>query len=299
MRLTSLYDKTILLYGENRFSDTIQFCRYVPLVAARGAKIILQVPEELHSLARSLTGGARLMTEGETPPYFDFHCPLPDLPAAFGTRLDTIPSGVPYFRPPTEALLDWEGRLGELRRPRIGFAWAGHPKKRKRSRPFHRSEDHAAARRRRCDLDAASEGLCVRVTRRCSRPGPNLRPNRDCEDLCDAAALISRLDLVISVDTAIAHLAGALGKPVWVLLPFTPHWRWLLERSASIWNPTARLYRQTKPGEWDDVIARIAADLPGATGKHSQARATSADPHDFELAKRRGPCSTTLRQNDL
>ena len=268
--LESLYDRTILLHAERRLSDSIQFCRYVPLVAARGARVILQVPQPLLSLFGSLAGVAQLLSDDErTPLGFDTHCPLPDLPMAFGTRLDSIPSGVPYLRPPTDALLAWETRFNGRPRPRIGIAWAGNP-------------DGEHDRVRSIELRTVlplfgAEATWVRLQRQL-RPGDEellqdrgdiFDPTEWLGDVCDIAALISRLDLVISVDTGIAHLAGALGKPVWILLPFTPDWRWLLGRSASNWYPTSRLYRQVNPGDWDEVIARVVADRPSALGREA------------------------------
>jgi len=122
--LASLYDKTILIHGRGRFSEAIMFCRYVPQMAARGVRVVLDVPEPLRPMMKTLIGGARVLSEGEEPPRFDLHCPLASLPRAFGTKLDTIPTATPYLRPPTDALLNWEMRLGAKKRPRIGVAWA-------------------------------------------------------------------------------------------------------------------------------------------------------------------------------
>jgi TPR repeat/Tetratricopeptide repeat len=265
--LSSLYDKTILLHGEERPSDAIQFCRYVPQVAARGARIILRVPQQLRALMSSLGGGAQILSEGEDLPRFDVHCPLASLPGAFGTKLDTIPSATPYLRPPTEALLTWEMRLGAKKRPRIGIAWAGNPR-------------HENGRRRSIELRAirplfAMEATFLRLQKDL-RPGDEavlkshgdiFDPTELLGDFSDLAGLVSRLELVISVDTNVAHLAGALGKPVWILLPFTPDWGWQLSRNTTPWYPTARLYRQTRPGDWAGVIAQVAAELPSVLAR--------------------------------
>jgi tetratricopeptide (TPR) repeat protein len=265
--LNSLYDKTILLHGEERLSDAIQFCRYVPQVAARGARIILQVPQPLRALMSSLVGGVQILSYGEDPPRFDIHCPLASLPSAFGTKLDTIPSATPYLRPPTDALLTWEMRLGAKKRPRIGIAWAGDPR---------REND----RRRSIELRALLPLFAIDATflrlQKDLRPGDEAAlksrgdifdPTELLGDFSDLAALVSRLELVISVDTSLAHLTGALGKPVWILLPFTPDWSWQLSRNTTPWYPTARLYRQVKPDDWDEVIARVAADLPSVLAR--------------------------------
>ncbi len=264
--LDSLYDKTILLHGEERLSDIIQFCRYVPLVAGRGARVILEVPEPLRRLMAGLVGVTQIVCEGETLPPFDLHCPLMSLPLAFGTKLESIPSGTPYLRAATEALMTWEMRLGAKKRPRVGIAWAGDPSQagdRKRSialatlLPLLRFE--ATFVRLQKDLRTGDEALLT------SRDNI-IDPTDAIKDFADTAALLARLDLVVSVDTSVAHLAGALAKPVLVLLPYTPDWRWLLGRNTTSWYPTARLYRQATPGDWGEVVARVVADLPGALG---------------------------------
>jgi len=269
--LVSLYDKTILLHGEGRLSDTIQFCRYVALVAGRGARVILEVAEPLHRLATGLVGAQQVVCEGETLPTFDLHCPLMSLPLAFGTRLDSIPSGTPYLRPASEALMTWEMRLSAARRPRIGIAWAGNPR-------------HGGDRNRSIALATLLpllrlDATFVRLQKDLRAGDEAVLANRDnifdptdmIEDFADTAALLARLDLVVSVDTGVAHLAGALAKPVFVLLPFTPDWRWLLGRNTTSWYPTARLYRQATPGDWGEVVARVAAELPGMPGREQAA----------------------------
>jgi Flp pilus assembly protein TadD len=269
--LASLYDKTILLHGRYRISEAILFCRYVPQVAARGARIILDVPEPVRPVMKGLVGGPHVLSEGEEPPRFDLHCPLASLPRAVGTKLDTIPTATPYLRPPTDALLNWEMRLGAKKRPRIGVAWAGDPR-------------HENDRNRSIALDALLPLFSIEATflrlQKDLRPGDEAQlrsrseifdPTEFLGDYSDFAALVSRLDLIISVDTGPAHLAGALGKPVWILLPFTPDWPWQLNRNITPWYPTARLYRQAKPGDWLEVIARIAADLPSVVARDAPA----------------------------
>jgi tetratricopeptide (TPR) repeat protein len=255
----SLYDKTILLHGEERASDSIQFCRYAPQVTGRGARVILQVAPPLRQLMSSVGGVSQLLSDGEPVPDFDLHCPLASLPRAFGTKLDTIPSGTPYLRPPTELLLAWEMRLGARKRPRIGLCWAGNPR-------------HEGDRRRSIGLGVLMplfdlDATFVRLQKEL-RPGDDaMLESRDVldptemKDFCDTAAIISRLDLVISVDTSVAHLAGALGRPVWILLAHTPDWRWLLGRNTTSWYPSARLYRQATPGDWGEVAGRVKSDL--------------------------------------
>jgi tetratricopeptide (TPR) repeat protein len=253
--------KTILLYAEQGFGDTMQFCRYVPLVAERGARVILEVQEPLRELMTGLAGPTQVLAMGSPLPDFDVQCPLLSLPLVFRTQLETIPSAVPYLRASSQAVIDWETRLGSKRRPRIGLAWSG--------RPTHKDDLNRSiglgALLPLLDIDAtfvslhnyvrAADAMVLKERSDLLHFGDALR------DFSDTAALISNLDLVISVDTSVVHLAGALAKPVWVLLPFTSDWRWLLDRDDSPWYPTARLFRQDDTHAWDDVIARVHAAL--------------------------------------
>jgi tetratricopeptide (TPR) repeat protein len=250
--------KTILLHAEQGFGDTIQFCRYVPLVAARGARVILEVQRPLRRLMKGLAGAAEIAARGEPLPPFDTHCPLLSLPLAFGTRLETIPSATPYLRAPAQSPINWKGRLESKRRPRIGLAWSGGPTLRHRSMKLKELLPLL-------DVDATFVSLQKDVP---SEDGPVLTDHNkllhfgdELEDFSETAALISQLDLVISVDTSVAHLAGALARPVWVLLPLVPDWRWQLGGENSPWYPTARLFRQDASRAWDKVIARVQAVL--------------------------------------
>jgi tetratricopeptide (TPR) repeat protein len=249
--------KTILLHSEQGFGDTIQFCRYVPLVADRGACVILEVKEPLRELMTSLAGVSEVMSEGEPLPAFDVQCPLLSLPLVFQTRIETIPSAMPYLRAPAEAVKDWEARLGPKRRARIGLVWVGNA-------------GHKRDQDRSISLQTLLPLLNIDATfislQKDMRPadaavfdqhGGILNFSDALRAFSDTAALISQLDLVISVDTSVAHLAGALGKPVWVLLTFVPDWRWLLDREDSPWYPTARLFRQGDRRTWDSVIMSV------------------------------------------
>jgi tetratricopeptide (TPR) repeat protein len=253
--------KTVLLYGEQGFGDTMQFCRYVPLVAQRGGRVILEVQDSLRELMTSLAGTTQVLAMGSVLPDFDVQCPLPSLPRVFGTRLETIPAAVPYLRASSQAALDWEARLGPKSRPRIGLAWSG--------RPTHKDDLNRSiglgALLPLLDIDATFVSLHKDVR---AADAMILKQRSDLlhfgdalVDFADTASLISNLDLVISVDTSVVHLAGALAKPVWVLLPFTPDWRWLLDRNDSPWYPTARLFRRDDTQVWDRVIARVQAAL--------------------------------------
>ena len=254
--------KTILLHGVHGFGDTIQFCRYVPHVAERGARVILEIQEPLRALMGTLPGAAQIVSRGEPLPDFDLHCPLLSLPLAFGTRPATIPAQTPYLRALPQAVMDWNARLGPRQRPRIGLAWSGRPE---HNNDRNRSMRLSALLSPLAGFEATYVSLQREVR---ADDAPVLQGRSDIlhfgEDLtsyADTAALIANLDLVISVDTSVAHLAGALAKPVWILLPFIPDWRWLLDREDSPWYPTARLFRQDETRGWDSVMARVHAAL--------------------------------------
>jgi tetratricopeptide (TPR) repeat protein len=264
--------RTLLLHGEQGLGDTLQFCRYATLVADRGARVVLEVPRALSNLLGSLPGVAQLVARGEPLPPFDCHCPLLSLPLAFGTTPDTIPAPIPYLRSGAARAQYWKAKLGERIRPRVGLVWSGG------FRP-DQPELWAVNNRRNIPLrmiaglklpglefyslqkgePAESELAQLKAG---GWDGPELIDHSgELHDFEDTAALIEQLDLVISVDTSTAHLAGALGKPVWILNRFDTCWRWFLDRSDSPWYPTARIYRQDRANDWDGVISRVRLDL--------------------------------------
>lgn len=248
----------VLVCWEQGFGDTLQFVRYVPLLARRGALVHLLVQPALARLLAGLEGLAGLHVEGEALPEFDLWCPVMSLPLAFGTGLDTVPADIPYLRPPAERLAAWAARLGPRPGRRVGLAWVGSPTNAndaQRSIPWPGFAGLLEV-----------PGCTFAVLH--AAPEPALAghpavvwPGGGFTDFADTAALIAGLDLVVTVDTAIAHLAGALGVPVWILLPQAPDWRWMLERSDSPWYPTARLFRQTEPDAWGPVLDAVAAAL--------------------------------------
>ena len=259
---TALESKSILLYAEQGIGDTLQFVRYAPLVAARGAAVRLVVHRELKTLVARMAG-LEVFGEDDLLPVCDLRCPLLSLPLAFGTRLDSVPAEIPYLAASQERIARWRGRLGGARR-RIGLVWAGNPR-------------HANDARRTIPFAALSPILAVPdvgfVSLQKEVPQSDREALRGDEriidlapelgDFADTAAVLMQLDLVICVDTAVAHLAGALGKPVWILLPYASDWRWLVGREDSPWYPTARLFRQSAAGDWANVIARVAGELRG------------------------------------
>ena len=257
-----LHRKTVLLHAEQGLGDTIQFARYAPLVAARGAAaVVLEVQPELKSLMSRLDGVAQVLSRGEAPPAFDVHCPLGSLPHAMKTEIESVPAAIPYLSVDPARLASWSARLEALPRPRIAVAWSGNPaheNDRNRSIAFERLAPllaHPASfvSIQRDVRDA--EAIQLAAEKRVEHVGGALA------DFDDTAAVLTLCDLVITADTAPAHLAGALGRPVWVLVPFAPDWRWTLDGETTPWYPTARLFRQTSPGDWDAVLARVAAAL--------------------------------------
>lgn len=255
----SLAGKTILLHSEQGLGDTIQFCRYTKLVADLGARVILEVQKPLVNLFANLVGVAALVTKGSVLPPFQFHCPLMSLPLAFRTRLDNIPAASGYLKADAGKIEVWRARLGTRTKPRVGLVWSGNPLQKNN---HNRSIPLAVLTGL---LDSKFEYVCLQkdvkeVDREILAAHPEIR-RFELDDLSDTAALCELLDLVISVDTSVAHLTGALGRPVWIPLGFNADWRYLLERVDSPWYASARLYREDRVRGWNEVIANVHADL--------------------------------------
>ncbi len=257
-----LADRTILLHDEQGFGDAIQFVRYLPLVAARAARVILEVQPPLKALLSGVAGASLVMGRGEDLPAFDFRCPLLSLPLAFKTSLATIPATVPYVSASEDRIIKWKQRLPPAGKLRIGIAWAGNP-------AFNGDRTRSIGLPRLSPLLSAA-GVELYSIQRDLRDGDRdiLRSHPDVvqlgdtiEDFDDTAAIISLLDLVISSDTSVVHLAGAMGKPVWILLQHVADWRWLMGRDDSPWYPTARLFRQPAIDDWESVVARVMREL--------------------------------------
>jgi len=267
---------TILLYAEQGLGDTLQFIRYTALVKKRVGTVIVQCQPALIRLLATCPGIDEVIPEEAFPPRFDVHAPLLSLPGIFRTTLDSIPADVPYLQPPQGNSLSANTALdapsGVLR---VGIVWAG--------RPTHENDPD-----RSCPVSCFTLlGRLRNVALFSLQKGPRAEelgaPGIEMSvvdlkdflgDFADTAAVVARLDLVISVDTAVAHLAGALGKPVWLLLPFAPDWRWLLEREDSPWYPTMRLFRQARPGDWPGVFERVCAALKETPVSHDVSRVT-------------------------
>ncbi len=251
----------ILLYAEQGMGDTLQFVRYVPLVAARGAKVVLQVQPRLRRLLAPTLGAVEVMDTDQALPEFDWQCPLASLPLAMGTELNSIPASIPYVHPDAAQVEFWRQHLrgSPLR---VGLVWAGsplHPHERWRSIPLDELAPLTQVEGTTCySLQmGAPAGQIKQVGPRASI----IDLENEQEDFADTAAIVANLDLVISIDTSVAHLAGAMGKPVWLLLRKCPDWRWLLGREDSPWYPTARLFRQSTLGNWPEVVARVQGEL--------------------------------------
>jgi tetratricopeptide (TPR) repeat protein len=259
-----LNGRAILIHNEQGFGDTIQFIRYLPEVARRGGKIILACQRELFSLLETFPHIHQCVPNDQPVSGYEVLCPLLSLPGLFQTRVQSIPADVPYLRADPVRSQRWRERLADDGRLKVGLVWAGrpkHPNDRNRSIPLERLAPLAGAPRAR--FISLQTGQAAGQAK--TAPMPLDDWTGELADFAETAALIDNLDLVISVDTAVIHLAGALGKRVWVLLPFIPDWRWMMEREDSPWYPTMRLFRQEHIGEWEMPIEQVAKTLQSIT----------------------------------
>ncbi|NTW52425.1 MAG: tetratricopeptide repeat protein [Chlorobiaceae bacterium] len=263
----SIAGKTILLHCEQGLGDTIQFCRYIPMVADLGARVIFEVELPLRKLLGGLRGISELFVTGSSLPESDCHCPLMSLPLAFKTDLDTIPDAGPYLKSDPGKLAYWKERLGRKTNPRVGLVWNGnvtHTNDKNRSIPLsalirHLPEgfSYVSLQKEVRDIDRQTLESNAHI----------LHFGDELEDFTDTAALCDLMDVVISVDTSVAHLNGALGNPTWVLVPFSPDWRWMLVRDDSPWYRSIRLFRQQKPNDWSGAFGKLGSALLTGYGK--------------------------------
>lgn len=254
--------KTLLIHDEQGYGDTFQFMRLTRQVKEKsGARVILEVNAETLSLARRMEGHDDIVARGSLPPAFDFHCEMMSLPMAMGLKAADLPGPMPYLSPDPQRVAHWRKRLEGLPRPLVALVWAGRP-------------THVNDVNRSLSLDQLAPLGVPGVTYVSIQKGPAetqaMNPpagmslvslSSEIRDFEDTAAILSVVDLLISVDSSPVHLAGALGRPVWVMLPFVPDWRWLLERSDTPWYPSTRLFRQRSRGDWASVMAAMAAEL--------------------------------------
>jgi len=271
----------ILVFSDQGLGDALQFARYIPLLAERGATVYFEVQPGVQRLLQSLKGAERVLVRGDALPEFEWQCPLLSLPLGFHTELHNIPATVPYLIAPEVAKQAWSERMppGQVR---VGVAWSGNPK-------------HARERHRTVPVEFLAElsqitgtvfyslqkGPGTAQLERLGSKSKIINLDKDQKDFADTAAIVANLDLVITSDTSVPHLVGGMGKPVWILLNSDPDWRWLRGRDDSPWYPTARLFRQSAPGRWDDVVSRVAdelRDLVGVSGAMTLAHGmTSTD----------------------
>ena len=257
----SIAGKTILVHVDEGLGDTIQFVRYVPMVAERGARVILAVERPLLPLLSGFPGVSQCLAFSDPLPGFDMHCPIGSLPLAFNTQLDSIPAATSYLTHPPQPRIDaWNRRLGPHDRLRVGLVWSGS----RTHRNDHNRSTSLQSLSRILDVDAVFVSLQkdVRETDQAELARSTIIDwTAELTDFADTAALVKCLDLVISVDTSVAHLAGALGCPTWVLLPWTPDYRWLLDRDDSPWYPCVRLFRQSETRDYRSVLDRVRVEL--------------------------------------
>ena len=254
-------DKTVLVHSEQGLGDTIQYARYVHDVIERGAQVVFETPAALQALMASSFPAARVVAKNTPDLEFEFQVPLASLPLAFGTTVETIPGRVPYLAVDDARQREWNARLGPGTKKRIGIAWAGNPAQR---------NDHNRSMALRHFAPLLAMDFEFHCLQKDLRPGdrealaqfPQMRRwDAELRDFADTAALANALDLVICVDTSIAHLAGALGLPTWILLTYRADYRYLLDRDDSPWYHSARLFRQARVGDWDAVIERVRVAL--------------------------------------
>ena len=261
--------KTIFLHPEQGFGDMIQFVRFIPRLIERGAKVILESPPEL---VRIFHGFGEVLNPGQLIPPHDVHCPLMSLAGIFGVTAESIPAPIPYLKPEPRWVAEWSRRFDSNDdRLRVGLVWGGrgtHSNDRNRSMKLGQFAPLASVAK--AAFYSLQKGA---ASAEAPAPPPGMQLTdwtKELGDFADTAALLQNLDLLITADTAVAHLAGAMGKPVWVLTPAVPDWRWMLEREDSPWYPTMRLFRQKSAGDWPDVLRRVATELAKTAALSSQ-----------------------------
>jgi tetratricopeptide (TPR) repeat protein len=283
--------RTLLLYTEQGLGDTLLFVRFVPQVQERGGRVVLAAPESLHPILARCEGIARLVARNGALPEFDVHCPLLSLPRVLGTTFATIPAAIPYLHADPERVERWGRELGAVRAFKVGIAWQGNPAvvyDRERSIPLRQFAPLASVEG--VVLFSLQKGLGTEQLRALAGEiaitDLGERLDRSSGAFEDTAAVLTHLDLVITCDTALAHLAGGLGVPTWVALPTVPDWRWFLGRDDSPWYPTVRLFRQTREKSWDEPFRRLAEELRKAVAAASGGRSIAVAITPGELLDR-------------
>jgi hypothetical protein len=253
-----------LIYAEQGFGDAMQFARYIPQIVARGGKVVVASAEVLHRLLSRVQGVSRMMSVNDSIEGCDLQFPLMSAPLVFGTTVESIPAPIPYLSAEPEAVERWKARLRSYEGLKVGIAWAGSP--------LHGNDENRSMDFSRLSPLLATPGVSwfSLQKKRADRPdsvapAPLIDFTPELDDFADTAALVANLDLVITVDTAVAHLAGGMGKPVWNMLAFASDWRWLRDRQDTPWYPNMRLFRQPTRGDWDSVVSRVGGELEIAT----------------------------------
>jgi hypothetical protein len=264
--------QTLLIHDEQGYGDTFQFLRMVPWAKERsGGNVILEINHELHSIAKRMGGFDAITVRGELPPRFDVYCEMMSLPMAMGLKLSDLPGKIPYLSPDPARVDYWRKYLAGYAKPLVAVVWAGRP-------------THANDANRSMTLETIAPlsvpGVTLLSIQKGSGEGAALNPpagmnlfslSPQIRDFEDTAAILSVVDLLISVDSSPVHLAGALDRPAWVMLPRLPDWRWLLNRDDTPWYPSVRLFRQNKPQDWSDVVERVAKELRLFTQRYKSA----------------------------
>lgn len=257
----TIKDKVLYIYPEQGLGDFIQFCRYIPLAEQLGAKIVLKTPAALHSIIKAMELKARLADKDEKVTSFDFHCPIMSLPLAFKTTLDSVPNTAPYLHADNAKKLYWKEKFANETRLKVGLVWSGSKDHKKDHDRSLRLEQLTPL----LDLPVAFYSLQKEVREEdqatLSRLDQIQEYAEELNDFSDTAALVDNLDLIISVDTSVAHLAGAMAKDVWIMISYLPDYRWMLDRDDSPWYPTATLFRQPAIGDWESVIGNVKQAL--------------------------------------
>ena len=254
--------RTVLLHDEQGFGDTIQFIRYASLVAQRGARVIIWCKKELKTLIQNIEGVDRVVARGEQLPHFDIHCPLLSMPLVFNTTLESIPAKIPYITADLTLVQKWRDKVQyDNSKLKVGLVWGTGEGALKKIKSFPLDVFSHLATFNDVTFYSLQKGGTAEQIKNPPKGMKIIDYMGEINDFADTAAIIENLDLVISADTAVAHLAGALGKPVWTLISFVPIWRWMLNREDSPWYPTMRLFRQPSLGDWESVIAIITDRL--------------------------------------
>jgi tetratricopeptide (TPR) repeat protein len=278
---SSFSDAKLLLVADQGFGDVIQFCRYIPWAMQKCPDLAVACSSEIVPVLRQLVPETRLFQRWQDCPPFRMICAMSGLPRLHGTRVENVPAPIPYLRALPERIDLWTERLERLGPPgscRVGIVWAG--------RPTHANDKRRSATLAQFAPIAAVPGVALVSLQKgpaTAQAGsyfgraPLINIGAEVRDYDDTMALLNCLDLVITVDTSVGHLAAAMGKPVWIMLAYAPDWRWMLEREDSPWYPTVRLFRQKAPGAWEDVFARVAAALRETVERSAATRAMTLD----------------------